>query len=190
MRRLHTCIVRHNNYRMNNGLAYYQYSPYAENAEFQWEEKPQPPGECTDPYYSMISPRQLFIGEAGYGYSHEEDKKGSRRRIQEFEEDKARYVINLDDIMARKDMRTTLMIKNIPNKYTQKMLLRKIDVNSKRHYDFLYLPIDFKVIFCAMFHRINAMSDMLSLTSFAPFTLSSSMRYLTQRNGRNSIQEK
>jgi len=36
------------------------------------------------------------------------------------------------------------MVKNIPNKYTQKMLLSTIDEQFKGQYDFFYLPIDFK----------------------------------------------
>lgn len=36
------------------------------------------------------------------------------------------------------------MVKNIPNKYTQKMLLATIDEQFKGQYDFFYLPIDFK----------------------------------------------
>ncbi|WJX29326.1 Protein MEI2-like 4 [Trifolium repens] len=46
--------------------------------------------------------------------------------------------------MRHKNTRTTLMIKNIPNKYTSKMLLAAIDEYHKGTYDFLYLPIDFK----------------------------------------------
>ena len=50
----------------------------------------------------------------------------------------------LCDGLAGDDKRTTLMIKNIPNKYTQKMLLTTIDEKFRGTYDFFYLPIDFK----------------------------------------------
>ncbi|GFH14334.1 RNA-binding protein, partial [Haematococcus lacustris] len=54
------------------------------------------------------------------------------------------YALDLDKIARGEDRRTTLMIKNIPNKYTQKMLLATVDEHFKGTYDFLYLPIDFK----------------------------------------------
>ncbi|GAQ81819.1 Protein Mei2 [Klebsormidium nitens] len=54
------------------------------------------------------------------------------------------YQLDLEKILRGEEPRTTLMIKNIPNKYTQKMLLAAIDEHHKGTYDFFYLPIDFK----------------------------------------------
>ena len=55
-----------------------------------------------------------------------------------------KFALNLEKILNGEDNRTTIMIKNIPNKYTQKMLLEKIDKLHARRYDFFYLPIDLK----------------------------------------------
>jgi hypothetical protein len=43
------------------------------------------------------------------------------------------------------DWRTTLMIRNIPNKYTVNELAHEIDSEHPNTYDFLYLPCDPKV---------------------------------------------
>ena len=54
------------------------------------------------------------------------------------------FKLNLAQIALGTDSRTTVMIKNIPNKYTQKMLLERLDGKHTGRYDFLYLPIDLK----------------------------------------------
>jgi protein phosphatase 1 regulatory subunit 42 len=56
----------------------------------------------------------------------------------------AKYELHLHKVRSGQDLRTTLMIKNIPNKYDQEMLLTTIDRKYKGTYDFFYLPIDFK----------------------------------------------
>ncbi|CAK9171910.1 unnamed protein product [Ilex paraguariensis] len=57
---------------------------------------------------------------------------------------KKQFELEIDRIVREEDKRTTLMIKNIPNKYTSKMLLAAIDERHRGTYDFFYLPIDFK----------------------------------------------
>ncbi|KAI4383634.1 hypothetical protein MLD38_009446 [Melastoma candidum] len=59
-------------------------------------------------------------------------------------DNKKQFELDIDRIVRGEDKRTTLMIKNIPNKYTSKMLLAAIDERHRGTYDFLYLPIDFK----------------------------------------------
>lgn len=44
------------------------------------------------------------------------------------------------------DQRTTLMIKNIPNKYTSKLIRDKINKKFEDRYNFFYLPMDRSVI--------------------------------------------
>jgi len=49
------------------------------------------------------------------------------------------------EIMTPPHLCTTVMLRNIPNKYTQKMLMEHLDERGfKDQYDFLYLPIDFR----------------------------------------------
>jgi len=38
--------------------------------------------------------------------------------------------------------KTTLMIRNVPNKYTKKMMMNLLDRNFKDKYDFFYLRMD------------------------------------------------
>lgn len=59
-------------------------------------------------------------------------------------DNKKQYELDIDRILLGEDDRTTLMIKNIPNKYTSKMLMAAIDERHRGTYDFIYLPIDFK----------------------------------------------
>ncbi|CAO3701542.1 unnamed protein product [Rhizopus stolonifer] len=54
------------------------------------------------------------------------------------------HVIDFEKIKSGKERRTTFMIRNIPNKYTQSMLKNMIDTTHQSTYDFLYLRMDFK----------------------------------------------
>ena len=58
--------------------------------------------------------------------------------------DTADYVLSPDRLGSGSEKRTTVMIRNIPNKYSQSMLLEEINAKFDGMYDFFYLPIDFK----------------------------------------------
>ncbi len=55
------------------------------------------------------------------------------------------FSIDLRSILNREDLRTTIMLRNIPNRFNQEALLKILDQNFKGLYDFFYLPMDFKV---------------------------------------------
>lgn len=54
--------------------------------------------------------------------------------------------LNIDHVRTGKDRRSSLMVRNIPNKYTQQMLLSEFasSGHGPTKMDFFYLPIDFK----------------------------------------------
>lgn len=97
---------------------------------------------------NFLSPPSSSLSLSTEDSSREEtQERGRPKKRPLFEEEKNFYIIRLDLIKAGKDSRTTIMIKNIPNKYSQKMLLGAINKCFAGTYNFLYLPIDFKVIF-------------------------------------------
>ncbi|XP_038887577.1 protein MEI2-like 5 [Benincasa hispida] len=111
--------------------------------------------ENGSPNFRMMSlPRQgpIYYGNGSFPGSGVVStdgllERGRSRRVENVGnqiESKKQYQLDLEKIVSGEDTRTTLMIKNIPNKYTSKMLLAAIDENHRGAYDFLYLPIDFK----------------------------------------------
>ncbi|AQL02818.1 Protein MEI2-like 5 [Zea mays] len=102
----------------------------------------------------MLSPRlgQTFYtnppyhGIGTFGLDSSIDRVRNRRVDSSVlqADSKRQYQLDLEKIHRGDDTRTTLMIKNIPNKYTSKMLLAAIDELHRGTYDFFYLPIDFK----------------------------------------------
>ncbi|XP_042038968.1 protein MEI2-like 2 isoform X2 [Salvia splendens] len=105
-------------------------------------------GSSSSRMMSMTRNEPIYYGNGSFGATSIDgmiDRARSRRVESGGQMDnKKQYQLDLEKIMSGEDSRTTLMIKNIPNKYTSKMLLAAIDETHKGTYDFLYLPIDFK----------------------------------------------
>ena len=76
-----------------------------------------------------------------YSYYYANQSGRNRRAISS--EESNSFVIDMERVEA--DGRTTVMVRNIPNKYTQDMLLRRIEGGHRRKFDFFYLPIDYNV---------------------------------------------
>lgn len=72
----------------------------------------------------------------------------------------------IDKDRVEADGRTTIMVRNIPNKYTQEMLLELFEQNHNRRFDFFYLPIDYNVACPSI--RITATWGTPSSTSSTP----------------------
>ncbi|KAG6479723.1 protein MEI2-like 4 [Zingiber officinale] len=114
-------------------------------------------GNCIDPNPSLVGISssqqrgQIFHGRSAMILTPSSldgpiDRIKSRRNDANSNQadSKKQYELDIELIIRGEDSRTTLMLKNIPNKYTSKMLLAAIDENHRGTYDFFYLPIDFK----------------------------------------------
>ncbi|KAI4298211.1 hypothetical protein L6164_031797 [Bauhinia variegata] len=108
-------------------------------------------------------PLNTFEGLTDRGRSRRIENNGTQ------DDSKKQFQLDLDKIKSGEDTRTTLMIKNIPNKYTSKMLLAAIDEYHRGTYDFLYLPIDFKNKCNVGYAFINMLSPSLIIPFYESF---------------------
>ena len=69
--------------------------------------------------------------------NNQEEKAAKEKKDEELNLD-----LNINDIISKKDKRSTLMIKNIPNKFNQEYILSIINQNFKGTYDIFVLPTD------------------------------------------------
>ena len=57
--------------------------------------------------------------------------------------DSPKNIINIENILRNRDKRTTLIIRNIPNKYTIALLIKELNINFENKFDIVYLPQDY-----------------------------------------------
>ena len=57
--------------------------------------------------------------------------------------DSPKNIINIEKIIKGDDKRTTLIIRNIPNKYTISLLLKELNKNFYDKFNVIYLPQDY-----------------------------------------------
>jgi len=60
-----------------------------------------------------------------------------------FDEKSLSLRVDIDKVLSGEEQRTTVMVRNIPNKYTAAQLRAELDAVCPGGYDYLYLPMDF-----------------------------------------------
>ena len=109
------------------------------------------PGTAPMPYYAHVvtNPTDSSVS-SGSGSNSNVVSGGNPRRAPNSsnndDKDTRHLMLNIDAVESGRDTRTSLMVRNIPNKYTQQMLLSEFTENGHGpgKIDFFYLPIDFK----------------------------------------------
>lgn len=113
------------------------------------------------PHGGGIADGNAFASNSSCFSTEKSDLKNSpKRAAQKFSSDGQRpstqsystggqdgsLILSIEAVQTGADSRTSLMVRNIPNKYTQKMLLNEFqqDGHGTDKIDFFYLPIDFK----------------------------------------------
>ena len=87
----------------------------------------------------MNSMMQMQMAYGNY-YNYAPKPQHFRNRRVITQDESKEFVIDINNLVD--DGRTTVMIRNIPNKYSQPLLLALFQQNHKRKFDFFYLPID------------------------------------------------
>lgn len=70
---------------------------------------------------------------------------GEKAGNEKLYEEKLSNEVDIGRILNGIEQRTTIMVRNIPNKFKQKTLLEMINVRHFGKYDYFYLPMDLKV---------------------------------------------
>jgi len=116
-----------NNNSIQNG---FKNNEYINNYSDQSEQKSK-----TMYNHSPSSPYSISKNEADYNY------KSNNYASFENHQDR-NIIVDIKKIICLEDRRTTVMIKNIPNKFNKDLILSIIDQNFKGAYDLFILPTD------------------------------------------------
>ena len=89
--------------------------------------------------------------------------------------------IKIDDIIIGKEKRTTLMLRNIPNKYTLNNVIEEIDRSFWGKYDYINLPIDYERKLNLGYAFINFVDPMHIILFYETYHLKKWSKYKSEK---------
>jgi hypothetical protein len=147
-----TFMSNHNN--TNNNLP----TP-TQNSMYNFHKPPHP---------SHLQNHNSHNGHNGHNGGHARNDRDNNNNMSN-DGGQLDYALDYSRIAMGVDRRTTIMIRNIPNKYSQQLLLNEINAHYVGCYDFFYLPIDFKNKCNVGYAFINFMDPLHILDFFKEF---------------------
>ena len=118
-------MINNNNYLINQKIPKSKYNMYKNNATNQ----------------DQLNP---LIQNMKNMNNNSRNTKNSNSNNKNKAKGKEKQKIDIIDIISGKDKRTTLMLRNIPNKYKLNDLVKEIDASFWGKYDYINLPIDYE----------------------------------------------
>ena len=112
------------------------------STELSHEPPPEPATTAQPTNYEYAAHRKGASSGERASSNNAGTKRGRRQngRITE----PSSQLLTIDIANLQKDKRTTLMIRNIPNSFSQEVLLKIVNGYIPNRFDFFYLPIDFR----------------------------------------------
>ena len=98
--------------------------------------------------------------------------------------------IKIDDIIIGKEKRTTLMLRNIPNKYTLNNVIEEIDRSFWGKYDYINLPIDYERKLNLGYAFINFVDPMHIILFYETYHLKKWSKYKSDKKMDMSYADK